>query len=216
MSWHLTPDEFIHLWRETRRDRYPFPLRLRSRTRWQEDHAELTTDLARRHCADPDLSAALRVTADPAITLALTGIRGKPLRLHATIVDSVAITLFQHPGPTPDTGANITIESGTPTLIPKIITGILGDLPAGHTPSRSESRTATDISTQPCTGHGHIEIRRNLQTRTPPTPEFLSWFDIPDDGRYLYRTTANTLAVRPCSTADLAAAIGTLITLSPR
>ncbi|GAB4587710.1 ESX secretion-associated protein EspG [Nocardia sp. IFM 10818] len=116
MKWELTPDEFIHLWQETRTDRYPFPLRLRSSCVWQDDYAHLTRALSARHPAgaDRDLTTVLHLAANPAISLSLTGTRRHPLRAYAAIDRNAAVTLVQRPSRDPGTGANIVIEAGTP------------------------------------------------------------------------------------------------------
>lgn len=222
MNWEFTPDEFMHVWRETRTDRYPFPLRLRASTRWQDDHTHHTEELATRlpYGANPTLTTALRTAAAPAISLSLTGTRHHPLRAYAAIDAHLAITMVQRPGPTPDIGANIVIETGTPALVPKVFAAALGTTPAGRTLTRPESvntrepepayptRSPKSLSAQPNSVHHLLTLPRSsqghIEARHPDaTPEYLSWFDIPDDGRYSYRLHHDRLHVSPCAPSDL-------------
>ncbi|WP_067822863.1 ESX secretion-associated protein EspG [Nocardia inohanensis] len=132
MKWEFTPDEFIHLWKETGQDRYPPPLRLRSSAQWRDDHTRLTTTLnARLHRDDPDLTAALRLSAHPDSALTLTGLRRHPLRAYAAVTNDIAVTLVQRPSTRTDTGGNIIIESGTPPLIVSVFSAVLGTAPPG-------------------------------------------------------------------------------------
>lgn len=230
MTWHLTPDEFIHLWRETGSDRYPFPLRLRASVRWQEDQDDLTRYLATRFPTgfDPDLSAALRLAANPSIALVLTGMQRTPLRIFAAVDSTVAVSLVQHPGPTIDEGANITIEAGDPPLIPKVIAAVLGPLHAGNTPARTETRPrhaaaspdqlhqSTWYTAESTTGQGHIEVRHGLRTPNPAPPKYLSWIDIANDGRYTYRAVGRAIEVTPCSPATLIRELTHLLTPQKR
>jgi len=84
VKFEFTPDEFMHIWRETRSDRYPFPLRLIASVRWEDEFDQLTRELDRRRPlhANPDLSAALRVAADPLIRRSST--QGRTCERHRT------------------------------------------------------------------------------------------------------------------------------------
>ncbi|WP_067541579.1 ESX secretion-associated protein EspG [Nocardia crassostreae] len=224
MKWEFTPDEFIHLWQQTRTDRYPFPLRLRSSCHWQDDHDQLTRALADRLPTDSDrtLTSLLRLAATPAISLSLTGTRRHPLRAYSAIDGNAAVTLVQRPSPDPDLGANVIIEAGTPSLVPKVFAAVTGSAAAGrllsHTETRESLRRLLEstpppthpaaalrrLLTTPRTGEGHIAAHHALRSPAPATPEYLSWFDVPADGRYTYRYNGQRFAITPCSPETLA------------
>ncbi|WP_227998647.1 ESX secretion-associated protein EspG [Nocardia australiensis] len=224
MRWEFTPDEFMHIWRETGVDRYPFPLRLIASVRWEDEYEQLTRQLDRSlplH-ADPDLSAVLRVAADPATSLALTGSLKRPLRAYGAIDTDIGVTLVQRPGPTPDFGSNILVEVGTAAMVPKVFTAVLGNVPPGRHPAIAEdvdrlrtgleSWTGTKETTAdrvyrllraPRSGAGTVECLRNPRGTRPPAPEFLNWFDIDGDGRYLYHREHNDFHIVPYGQAEI-------------
>ncbi|MFI6363449.1 ESX secretion-associated protein EspG [Nocardia sp. NPDC050630] len=219
MKFEFTPDEFMHIWRETRSDRYPFPLRLIASVRWEDEFDQLTRELDRRmplH-ANPDLSAALRVAADPRIALTLTGTRRRPLRAFGAIDADIGVTLVQRPGPTPDFGGNVVLEVGTAAIAAAVFTAVLGDVPPGRHPAVAEDaqRLVDDLESwtglkeaasdriyrllrAPRSGSGTVEILRGLRDSHPAPPEYLNWFDIEGDGRYHYRHQYNEFHITPC------------------
>ncbi|MEV6428784.1 ESX secretion-associated protein EspG [Nocardia sp. NPDC051463] len=228
MMWEFTPDEFMHIWRETGTDRYPFPLRLIASTRWEDEHEQLTRQLDQRlppH-GDPDLSAVLRVAADPETSLALTGTRARPIRVYGAIDTDIGVTLVQRPGPTPDFGGNVVIEVGTVAIVPKVLTMVLGNVSPGRHPAIAEDiehlrdsleswngtkETASDrihrLLRARRSGSGTLESRRDLRGGRPSSPEYLNWFDIDGDGRYLYRRQFNDFQIMPCDRATMAGEI---------
>ncbi|WP_433196306.1 ESX secretion-associated protein EspG [Nocardia sp. CA-107356] len=217
MKWEFTPDEFMHIWRETGADRYPFPLRLIASVRWEDEFDRLTSELEQRLPLgdDPDLTAVLRLAAHPETSLALIGTRRRPLRAYGAIDTDIGVTLVQRPGPTPDFGANVVIEVGTPTTVPRVFTAVLGNVaPGNHSPlvedtnrllNNLESWTGTKETTSdrisrllraPRSGSGTVECVRDL--RNSPTRDRLNWFDIDGDGRYWYRHQYNEFHIAPC------------------
>lgn len=221
MKWEFTPDEFIHLWQETGQDRYPPPLRLRSSTRWRDEFHDLTTTLNARLPlgANPDLTAALRVSSHPDTTVTLTGLRDHPLRAYAALTNGVAVTLVQRPSPRPEIGGNVIIEAGAPPLIPSVFTAVMGAAQPGTiqpavTPSPSTPkptrRSITDTRTPDLarilrlahtrpSARGDIAVHRNLRTDRPAPPRYLHWFDIANDGRYTVQHRNGDLHIAPCS-----------------
>ncbi|MFD0365791.1 ESX secretion-associated protein EspG [Nocardia sp. GCM10030253] len=224
MMWEFTSDEFMHIWRETGTDRYPFPLRLIASTRWEDEHEQLTRQLDQRlppH-GDPDLSAVLRVAADPETSLALTGTRTRPIRAYGAIDTDIGVTLVQRPGPTPDFGGNVVVEVGTAAIVPKVFTAVLGNVsPGRHRPIAEDierlrvgleswtgtKETAADricrLLRTPRSGSGTLEALHGLRGTRPSTPEYLNWFDIDGDGRYLYRRQYNEFHIVPCDRATI-------------
>ncbi|MFF0491190.1 ESX secretion-associated protein EspG [Nocardia sp. NPDC004068] len=224
MRWEFTPDEFMHLWQETGKDRYPFPLSLYSSTAWQSEAERLARELRERLPlgGDADLSAVLRVAANPAVTLTVTGTRKRPVRAFGAIDTTVGVTLVQRPGPTTEVGGNVVVEVGSPAIVPKVFVAVLGKVEAGRQTALVESLDCirTDLEswtgtretvtsrmrrllTAPRTGSGHLEIQQGLHTARPHPPQYLSWFDVEGDGRYVYYQQHNDLHVEPWSAERL-------------
>ncbi|MFQ6393154.1 ESX secretion-associated protein EspG [Nocardia sp. KC 131] len=224
MMWDFTPDEFMHIWRETGADRYPFPLRLIASARWEDEYEQLTRQFDQRlplH-GDPDLSAVLRVAADPETSLSLTGTRRNPIRAYGAIDGDIGVTLVQRPSPTPDFGGNVVIEVGTAAIVPKVFTAVLGNVSPGRHRAIAEDidrlrigleswtgtkETAADricrLLRAPRSGSGTLEALRDLRSPRPSTPEYLNWFDIDGDGRYLYHSQYNEFHIAPCDRATI-------------
>jgi hypothetical protein len=110
------------------------------------------------------------------------------------------------------------IEVGSPAIVPKVFAAVLGDVPAGRRPALVESfdqiglsleswtgtkETVTDrmrrLLAAPRAGSGHIEVQLGLRQPRPFPPEYLSWFDVDGDGRYIYRQQYNDFHIEPCS-----------------
>ncbi|MBF6172532.1 ESX secretion-associated protein EspG [Nocardia blacklockiae] len=220
MRWEFTSDEFMHIWKETGQDRYPFPLRLLASVQWEDEFEQIARELRQRLPlgGDPDVSAMLRVAADPETSLALTGTRRRPLRAYGAIDTNVGLTFVQRPGPRDDFGGNVVIELGSPAIVPKVFAAVLGDVPAGRQPALVESadRIRKDLESwsgtrettsdrmrrllrAPRAGSGHIEVRCEVRSSRPLPPQYLSWFDVEGDGRYLHREQHNDFHVIPCS-----------------
>ncbi|WP_062994138.1 ESX secretion-associated protein EspG [Nocardia mikamii] len=224
MKWEFTPDEFMHVWKETGKDRYPYPIQLRSSAQWQSEYEQMSWELRTRMPKgfDPDLSAALRVVTNPAISLLLTGTRKRPVRIYAAVDTTVGVTLVQRPGPVADYGGNVVIEAGSASIVSKVFGAVLGNLPAGKQPALIESfdRIRTDLDSwtgtretttdrmkkllkAPRAGSGHIEVRCGLQHPRPYPPQYLSWFDVEGDGRYTYRQQYNDFRIDPAATDSI-------------
>ncbi|MFI7191919.1 ESX secretion-associated protein EspG [Nocardia nova] len=224
MKWEFSPDEFMHVWKETDKDRYPYPMQLRSSAQWQSEAEQMSWELRTRMPKgfDPDLSAALRVVANPAMSLLLIGTRKRRVRIYAAVDTTVGVTLVQRPGPADEYGGNVVIEAGTPAIVPKIFAAVLGNLPAGRQPGLIESldRIRTDLDSwtgtketttdrmkkllgAPRAGAGHIEVKCGLQDPRPYPPQYLSWFDVEGDGRYTYRQQYNDFRIDPAATDSI-------------
>ncbi|WP_024802355.1 ESX secretion-associated protein EspG [Nocardia sp. BMG51109] len=220
MKWEFTPDEFMYVWNETGQDRYPYPLKLISAVRWQDEYAKLKQELSARLSPgpDPDLAAVLRVASNPAVSLVITGKRRRPVRAFGAVDTTVGVTMVQRPGVTDEFGGNVVIEVGSPAIVPKVFAAVLGDVPAGRHPALVEGfdqirtsleswtgtkETITDrmrrLLHAPRTGSGHIEVLCGLQNPRPLPPQYLSWFDVEGDGRYVYRQQYNDFHIQPCS-----------------
>lgn len=232
MKWEFTPDEFMHVWKETGQDRYPYPLELRSSVRWEDEFRLVAARIETRYPrgGDPDLTAALRAAADPESTLTLSGSRRHRIRAYGSFVGSAGITIVQFPGVDTDFDGKLVLEIGPPAIVARIFLQILGELPKGTRAPLVESidrlRDTYEIwnggTPQPAdrmrrllkaprAGSGFLEARHRLREPEPPPPRYLSWFDIADDGRYIYRHRYQDFHIDPVSHADLRASIERLL-----
>lgn len=103
-----------------------------------------------------------------------------------------------------------------------MVDAVLGEVPKGSGPALVEDidrMRETDgmwISSTPQTsdrmrrllraprvGSGHIEVRRGIRAERPFPPGYLSWFDVRDDGRYVYRQEYRDFRIDPVSNAEL-------------
>jgi len=225
MKWEFTPDEFIHVWNETGLDRYPYPLNLFSSVRWDDEHERIAAQLRNQYPigSDPDLSAILRVVTEPESTLTLFGTRKRPVRAHGAIVTNIGVTVVQRPSSDPEYGGNVVIETGSPAIIPRVFSAVLGELPKGSQRPLVESvdriRAHNEVTwtgakpqvadhmrrllRAPRDGYGHLEARHGLRETTPTPTAHLSWFDVTDDGRYRYRQRYSDFHIDPISHTEL-------------
>ncbi len=170
MKWELTPDEFMHIWRETGADRYPFPLRLIASVRWEDEFFRLTIELEQRLPlgGDPDLTAVLRVAADPERSLALIGTRRRPLRAYGAIDTDIGVTLVQRPGSTSDFGGDVVIEVGTAATVPRVFAAVLGDVAPGDHPPLAEDTNRLLDSFESWNGTKETTSDRIRRLLSPP------------------------------------------------
>ncbi|MGV9415672.1 ESX secretion-associated protein EspG [Nocardia sp. NPDC003693] len=198
MSWTFTPDEFAHIWRETRHDRYPFPLHIRTATRWRSDHHHRTEALTTRFplASDPALTAALRTATHPRITLALTMVH-HPLRAHAALSGPQAVTMVQHPTPT-DADHGSPTSSALASLLENNFGGVT---PCTTTPAHTRGVTpGAEISPTDDFGldGGRITIESVTPARVPAS--FATLLGTVPAGRLLsgpYSIELDALAPRP-------------------
>ncbi|MFI5720485.1 ESX secretion-associated protein EspG [Nocardia sp. NPDC051750] len=224
MRWEFTSDEFMHVWKVTGRDRYPFPLSLVSSVRRESDYDRLAAELNRRFPSDsdPDLDAALRVAADPETTVALHGSMGGPVRAYAAVDGAVAVAAVQRAGLGARSGDTVVLRAGSPKIVPLMVDSVLGEVPKGRGRplvddiDRMRETDGMWISSTPQvpdrmrrllraprTGSGHIEVRRGIRDARPFPPGYLSWFDVRDDGRYVARHEYRDFRIDPVSNDEL-------------
>ncbi|MBF6172165.1 ESX secretion-associated protein EspG [Nocardia blacklockiae] len=225
MSWTFTPDEFAHIWRETDLDRHPFPLRILESPRTEDEAATLRRALEARLPlrADPDLSACLRILAQPHTRIVAIGGGHAPdseIRVLGAVVYDHAVLAVQDPGGFPGYGGVVRLSIGHSAKLGARIAGLLPQAPPGREPARSARAAAvrdeeTVVATQPPvprirrlllrphTAEGHIRIEAALDRDNPPAPIYYTWIDVADDGRYLIRA-GEEVHVVPTSTQQLA------------
>ncbi|MFJ1460701.1 ESX secretion-associated protein EspG [Nocardia sp. N2S4-5] len=159
MSWSFTPDEFAHIWRETDLDRHPFPLRILETPRTDDEAAALRRTLEARLPlrADPDLSACLRILAQPQTrVVALGGGHGpgSEIRALGAAVYDHAVLAVQEPGGCPGFGGVVHLSIGHSAKLGARIAALLPETPPGREPARSAPTAAvrdeeTVMATQP-------------------------------------------------------------------
>ncbi|GAA5064849.1 ESX secretion-associated protein EspG [Nocardia callitridis] len=230
MKWEFTPDEFIYIWGKIGSDRYPAPLSLLASVRWRGEWEAIERNIDERIpvLRDPDLLPVLRTAANPEAALVLVGERKRPLRVYGAVTGNIGVTLVQRPGPDPAFGANVVIEVGSPALVAKICAAVAGQCQAGRTqemvetyarlqqPSEFQTRNhdrsrladrMRQLLAAPRTGHGHLEILHGRHEPRPASGRYLSWFDVEDDGRYLYQRRYDDFHLSPCAPDGLRQAI---------
>ncbi|WP_280261552.1 ESX secretion-associated protein EspG [Nocardia wallacei] len=225
MSWSFTPDEFAHIWRETDLDRHPFPLRILETPRTEDEATALRRTLEARLPlrSDPDLSACLRILAEPHTRVVAIGGRhtpGSEIRALGAAVFDHAVLAVQDPGGCPGFGGRVHISIGHSAKLGARIAALLPEAPPGREPARTAATAAvrdeeTVVTTQPPvprirrlllkphTAEGHIRIESRLDRDDPPTPVYYTWIDVADDGRYLIRA-GEEVHVVPASAQQIA------------
>lgn len=232
-AWRFDPDEFVHVWRETDLDVYPYPVRLLETPATQEQALLLRSKLAARLPlgADADLSVALRILAKPDTRIAVIGKASEPgaeIRMLAAVVMQRAVLLTQEPGSTPDFGATVHVSMGHAARLGQRLAARLPPIRAGREAWRhmslaqlrntnprtlvGELDTETEpgqilsLLERPRTGEGHIRIEPRLDREYPPAPANFSWIDVVGDGRYLIKP-APELYIGPGARETVAAQI---------
>lgn len=221
MNWRFTADEFIYVAREFGADRLPAPLRLFSSTRyqaeWETAEAAFRSRIPVRD--DPDLVPVLRTIFDPDIKVEVMGQRRSPIRAFGAIVSDVGAAVVQHPGSTDDRGGDVSIYVGSANIVARMVGSVSGTCGAGSAGrmvesiaglrgrDRDDSWTAgltrqgarmRELLAAPRTGGGHVKISGDCRATRSSPPRFVSWFDVRDDGRYLYTRRGEDIHIDPC------------------
>ncbi|MBB5912396.1 hypothetical protein BJY24_001263 [Nocardia transvalensis] len=244
MRWTLTPDQFALAWERTDGDRIPYPLAVRLSAR---DSAERAAQLPalREWCdstLDPDLEAALRVLARPAIQVEVIGEYGsgeepQPVRVLGAAAGHVTVVAAQRPGPEPDRGAEVRLFVGTPKTLAARVISVLPENPPGTGPRhtaplnrvREDSRDLVTVPVagptesarmrrllkQPRDGIGQIVVSARRADDTMRPLGVLCWIDITGDGRYAVRTRTE-VDILPVTAESFAAQLRPLVAAAER
>ncbi|WP_067475497.1 ESX secretion-associated protein EspG [Nocardia amamiensis] len=226
MDWTFTPDEFAHIWREADLDRHPYPLRILETPRTEDEAEKLRSILAERlpHGRDPDLSACLRILAEPHTRIVAIGGAHRPgseLRLLAAAIYDRAVLAVQEPGSNPDFGGSVRVSIGHSAKLGQRIAALLPKTPPGKEPPRVASGDAVrdqetvparrsaaprirKLLLEPHTAEGHIRIEPRLDRPAPPPPIHYTWIDVQGDGRYLIKA-GDEVRITPASSEQIAA-----------
>lgn len=244
MKWTLTPDQFALAWERTDGDRIPYPLAVRLSAR---DSGERTAQLPELNewCSrtlDPDLEAALRILARPAVRVEVFGRQGPgadapPVRVLGAAAGHVTVVAAQRAGTTPDRGSDVRLFVGnTKSLAPRVIS-VLPENAAGTGPRysapvgrvREDSR---DLVTVPISGpSAQARIRRLLRQPRDGIGQIivsarrgngelrplgvLCWIDVAGDGRYTVHTRTEVDIV-PVTAEAFTAALRPMVTAAER
>ncbi|WP_280265753.1 ESX secretion-associated protein EspG [Nocardia wallacei] len=217
MRWTLTPDQFALAWERTDGDRIPYPLAVRLSAR---DSAERAAQLPELHdwcdrTLDPDLEAALRVLARPAIQVEVFGEYGpggqaQPVRVLGAADGHVTVVAAQRAGTAPDRGAEVRLFVGTLKTLAARVVSVLPENSPGTGPRRTapldrvredsrdlvtvpvagptESARMRRLLKQPRDGLGQIVVSARRVDDTMRPLGVLCWIDVTGDGRYTVRT----------------------------
>ncbi|KAF0846010.1 ESX secretion-associated protein EspG [Nocardia caishijiensis] len=217
MKWHFTPDEFIYVCGEFGADRFPAPLRLLSSARYRSEWEIIEASCRSRiHVRDDvDLFPVLRTIFEPETAIEVVGNRDRPIRAYGAVVTDIGVAVVQHPGATQEYGGDVTIQVGSVNVVTRMVAAVAGSAPAGNTgrmvetvdrlqgrsPESSWSAALTreairmrDLLAAPRTGSGHVKV---THTGTAVS-RYASWFDVRNDGRYVYTRHGREIHIDPC------------------
>ncbi|MBF6356946.1 ESX secretion-associated protein EspG [Nocardia higoensis] len=224
MHWIFTPDEFAHVWRETDIDRPPYPLRILESPRTEHAAEVMRAALAQKFPpgADPDLTACLRIMADPHTRFLAVGQGSDPraeLRLLACVVFDRAVLAVQGRSTRVGQAGAVRISIGHAAKLGAGIASVLPKAPAGREPARAAStgaiydteavRPAPEVARirrlllSRHVSSGHIRIEPRLDRPQPPPPVHYTWMDVEGDGRYLLKAD-EAVRVVPASVEQVA------------
>ncbi|MFB7875971.1 ESX secretion-associated protein EspG [Nocardia sp. NPDC056064] len=219
MNWHVTPDQFALAWARVDGDRIPYPLAVRASARDTVERAaqQPALDAWCARVLDADLSAALRVLADPEIRVEVCGRTTVPVRMLGAVSADIAVLAVQEPGSAEDRGGTVHVQVGsTRRLAAQIFSRIPaqrpGSLPRLGAPVAKVREDSRDLVTAPVAGPSDAaRVRRLLQRprtgigqilvaagREKDPSGVLSWIDVTGDGRYLVHT-AHRVDITPAT-----------------
>ncbi|MGW6697269.1 ESX secretion-associated protein EspG [Nocardia sp. NPDC055049] len=234
MKWRFTADEFIYVAQEFGADRYPAPLRLLSSTQYQSEWEALEASFRTRIPVrgDADLFPVLRTIFEPDTKVEVIGLRRSPIRAYGAIVSDIGVAVVQHPGATAERGGDVSIHVGSVNIVARMVASLAGSCGAGTagrmveslvrlhgrdpndswTSGRSrESIRMRELLAAARTSSGHAKISYGCQASRPSPPRFVSWFDVRDDGRYLYSRRGDDIYVDPCGDQQFADGLRQLV-----
>lgn len=208
MNRHLTPDRFLSLWAAAGGDDFPFPLRYRSTAIWEDEHvANLSVaDRWRRQADDPALEHAIRTLRAGEIAVEVHARATDPAEdifVRVSTVGTYTVLARQV-----STSGHIHVTTTTTDLLAQCLVGLLPSVPPGRAPEQRASTrevvTPSDTRAvrRPLAGTDSHSLRSLLlrersatgsvrflltPTGAAHTPvSDVGWFDVVDDGRYLF------------------------------
>ncbi|AHH21140.1 EspG family protein [Nocardia nova SH22a] len=213
MRWTLTPDQFALAWQRIDGDRIPYPLAVRLSARDSVERAAQLPGLTEwsETCLDPDLEAALRILARPAVLIEVFGEHGAdPVRVLGASSGQVTVVAAQRPGAAADRGGDVRLFVGNAKSFAARVVSLLPENAPGAQPRRTapldrvreDSRDLVTVPVagpsttarmrrllkQPRDGIGQIVVSARRADDSVRPLGVLCWMDVADDGRYVVRT----------------------------
>ncbi|MEV5650378.1 ESX secretion-associated protein EspG [Nocardia sp. NPDC052254] len=216
MRWTLTPDQFALAWQRIDGDRIPYPLAVRLSARDSVERAAQLPALTEWSdtCLDPDLEAALRILARPAVLIEVFGEQGAdaahPVRVLGAASGQVTVVAAQRHGTAADRGGDVRLFVGNATSFAARVISLLPENVPGSQPRRTapldrvreDSRDLVTVPVsgpsttarmrrllkQPRDGIGQIVVSARRADDSMRPLAVLCWLDVVDDGRYVVRT----------------------------
>ncbi|NKY85974.1 ESX secretion-associated protein EspG [Nocardia veterana] len=216
MKWTLTPDQFAVAWQRIDGDRIPYPLAVRLSARTSTERAEQLPELTAwcDRTLDPDLEAALRVLARPAVRIEVFGEQGadevRAVRVLGTAAGHITVVAAQRAGSRPDRGGDIRLFVGNSATLAARVVSLLPENSPGTEPRRTapldrvreDSRDLVTVPVsgpsttarmrrllkQPRDGIGQIVVSARRGDDSMRPLGVLCWIDVAGDGRYVVRT----------------------------
>ncbi len=210
MTWVVTPDRFLSLWTTAGSDEFPFPLRYRSTSVWEDEHdADLRAAHEwRRELSDPRLEHAIRILHAGEVAVEVYGnATTGDIRVRGGAEGAFAVVARQHAS-----GDIQIIPIRSDTLVRAVIAQI-PDAPCGREKARAASmRELTEPSSTTSvreqigdnepralrrlllrdrSGAGSIRLLAPNAHGRFTTESDIGWFDVVDDGRYMFMPGAD-------------------------
>ncbi|MEE2058496.1 ESX secretion-associated protein EspG [Rhodococcus artemisiae] len=205
MTWSVTPDRFLSLWTTAGSDEFPFPLRYRSTSMWEDEHdADLhAAHEWRRKLADPRLEHAIRILHSGEVAVEVYSTVGNAdVRVRGGVEGAFAVVARQH-----DSG-DIQITPVRSDALPRTVVAQIPDAPCGREKARAasmreltepggttsvreqigenEPRALRRLLLRDRSGAGSIRLLAPNAHGRFTTESDIGWFDVVDDGRYMF------------------------------
>lgn len=224
MSRRLTPDRFRSLWTASGDDDLPFPLRYRSAARWEDEHLAglRAAERWRQQLDDPVLERAMHILRVGEIAIEIYANSSDPaesLFVAGAVAGEDAVLARQHVN-----AGDIEITTMPTGRLPGSIAGLLPTVPPGRIPQQtaptrsildvpvhnavrlplggSAAPTVRDVLLRARTATGSVRFLLRSPCTGPTVVGDVGWFDVADDGRYLFVRGADT-RVAPGTTEAL-------------
>ncbi len=230
MNRRLTPDRFVSLWTAAGGDDIPFPLRYRSTAAWEDEYVadQRAAEEWRRRLDDPALELAIRTLHTGEISIEVYGNSVHPdesVFASGAVVGEHAVLARQSPG-----AGDIEVTAMPANLLPATVAGFLPVVRPGRTaqqtaPTRNildridhtavrlpqvgnPAHAIRDLLLRARAATGSIRFLLGAPGTASEAASAVGWFDVVDDGRYLFTEAVDT-RVSPGTTDALRAEVST-------
>ncbi|MFD6895143.1 ESX secretion-associated protein EspG [Rhodococcus sp. NPDC060086] len=214
MTWHVTPDRFLSLWTAAGNDEFPFPLRYRSASMWEDEYDadRHAADEWRRQLADPRLDHAIRILQAGELAVEMYGNAGTAdIRVRGGKEGAFAVLARQY------ASGDIQIVPIQSSILARAVVAQIPAAPRGHEQARaasirelteptattsvrqqigeSEPRALRRLLLRDRSGAGSIRLLAPNAHGRLTTESDIGWFDVVDDGRYMFSPGTDTRVV---------------------